>query len=152
MVRLTAQFNEIAEKKRATTAAYDRARVAQRESVLALTHAIESGLAVYDAICRTALVVQTLPEPERAPAADQVVADYRWWYDASQNELNLLRAIEREGETVARSDEFKQAVAEARIYGYESDRILQAIRRMEQGEKGIPLAEAMDELRRRAGH
>jgi hypothetical protein len=114
----------------------------ERERLRAVEDLITTSLAVFEAINDAARAAQALPEGERAAAAPQVIAHYRQWFDGSQQELRAVLSLESAGCAVAGALEFKRALADARVYGYESERLLNSLRKLDAGE-GTRFEEAM---------
>jgi hypothetical protein len=87
-------------------------------------------------------------DPQRIPAAE-VQALYRRWHAASEHFLPLIRRLEAAGETLCAAEEFRKAMAFASIQAsWDLERIVKSVRQVEQG-RTRPMAEVMDELRRR---
>jgi hypothetical protein len=148
MSGIAQQLGRVEDRHLTLAAAQVRLHEAERQRLKAVEETIGTSLSVFEAINDAALAAQALPTEQRDPAAEQIIAHYRRWFDCSQRELQFLLSLEAAGHAVAGADEFKHALAEARLFGYESDRLIRTVRALDEGH-GLRFEEAMGELRRR---
>jgi hypothetical protein len=145
---VTQQLGRVEERHSTLAAVHARLRGVETQRLNLVEEIVRTSLSVFEAINAAALAAQALPEAERDSAAAKVIVHYRRWYDSSQQDLQALLSLEAAGHPVPGAAELKHALAEARLFGYESDRLRESARRLNDG-KGIPFEEAMSELRRR---
>ena len=115
--------------------------------------ALRFGLSVLDSLRR--LTAQWADEARGQPAADfswdvpdRLAPFYRLWQTASGMMLVAVRACEEQGYAVEGAGPFREACREVSLMSLDIPRVRQSIESLRQG-GGIPLRQAMDELRRR---
>lgn len=148
MVAINEQLSRLDGNKTSATEALARFREADDQRVLALEHAIAVAMSAFDAIAAAALSTQQLQEPQRERVASEIMDHYRWWLKEAEEELGAIQSLEKSGRSVNGAEPFKHTVAEVTLYVRECERLRRAARDLDEG-KGIPLEEALSELRRR---
>jgi len=129
-----------------------RERIRHQETAYASTveEMVSAVLDVYRNVTRLADLVAAASDDIREAWAPKVVAHFMKICANGREVLPDLEWAVAQGHPISKADEFRQAVDHAQVLSSNADRWLAAIKQLDEG-RGVPLQEAMNELRRRAG-
>jgi hypothetical protein len=95
-------------------------------------------------------VVAQSPDDVRRQHAPKVMQDYRAWLDEARELIKDVDRLRSHGLAVTGAEQLLHESLHVQMLIDSSDRLIAAGKNLDEG-RGIPMAEAFDELRRRAG-